>query len=155
MCPAWLGVRVIRHFFSVLNFHQLSFIGFAAALSANFSAAVHQWVDTKLWLKVKNSSCGWFVETEGAGSIQVSKDRLVAACLEPGGSVSKLAQEHGLMRTSFAKGGGRTPRRIRYRRLRHLRLSLFRSPPRAGSSTLRCLPRRAKSNCRRRRRAIR
>jgi hypothetical protein len=27
---------VIRHFFSVLNFHQLSFIGFAAALSASF-----------------------------------------------------------------------------------------------------------------------
>nr|AIH15819.1 hypothetical protein [Ochrobactrum sp. SJY1] len=29
---------MIRHFFSVLNLHQLSFIGFAAALSAHFHA---------------------------------------------------------------------------------------------------------------------
>lgn len=34
------------------------------------------------------------VGMEDAAPIKVSKDRLVAACLEPGASLSKLAREH-------------------------------------------------------------
>ncbi|WP_236772740.1 transposase [Agrobacterium tumefaciens] len=52
-----------------------------------------------------------------------SKDRLVAACLERGASVLRLAREHGVNANLVWDGSGSTPRCIHYRRLRHLRLS--------------------------------
>jgi hypothetical protein len=53
-------------------------------------------VDTKLWMKVKKLAVRLVGRKGRRRFDQESKDRLVAACLEPGASVSKLAREHGV-----------------------------------------------------------
>ncbi|CZT37353.1 Transposase and inactivated derivatives [Rhizobium sp. 9140] len=105
----------------------------------------------QVWVKVKNLLCGWLVGMEDGASIKVRKIALLRPALNPAHQYRNWRENTGSTRTSFGNGSGNIPRHIHYRRLRHLRLFQFRLPPRAASSTLRCLPRIAKSDCRRRR----